>query len=401
MQPWVSCSAVGKRFAHYARPIDRLWEALSGRVRHETRWALRGVSLRLEQGESLAIVGRNGAGKSTLLKLVMGVLQPDEGHIQRHGRVTGLLELGAGFDVRLSGRENLRLNGMLLGMSGTELRAREDAIIDFAELREAIDQPLRVYSSGMVMRLGFAIAAHANARCLVVDEALAVGDAAFQQKCWDFLRQFKAQGGSLLLVSHDLNAVRLAADRALLLERGQMVCEGDVESVLTEYLRLIGGEGVRPAEAGGFGTGEVRIPSPPTLQVYPSDALAQQVACGQWVQLVVPVECAQAVSEVTLGFAVRDRFGAEVFGTNSWQHGQVFDFEAGERSVLRVRWRCELAPGHYTVTVALHPGAHHVGQCYHWWERALSFEVAGVLGPMFAGVVRLPVDGFFAVKATQ
>jgi len=389
---WLRCVGVGKRFAHYRRPADRLWEAITGRQRHTVQWAVRGVDLTVAAGESVAIIGRNGAGKSTLLKLVMGVLVPDEGRVEKSGRVTGLLELGAGFDARLSGRENLRLNGLLLGMTEEEVRRQEEAIVAFAELEGAIDWPLRSYSSGMVMRLGFAVAAHAGARCLVVDEALAVGDAAFQQKCWDFLRRFKGEGGSLLLVSHDLNAVRQVADRAVLLEAGTVRASGAVEPVVTEYLRLVGGERVEEVAAGGFGSGEVRFCAPPVLAV--GGVAVRQVACGEEVELVLPVAAAEDVAEVSVGFAVRDRFGVEVFGMNSWQWGRVFAWRAGERGEVRVRWRCELAPGGYTVTVALHPGAHHVGRCFHWWERALSFEVAGVVGPPFAGLVRLPVRDF-------
>lgn len=389
---WVRCAQVGKRFLQYRRPVDRLWEALFGGRRHTVQWAVRGVNLSVAAGEAVAVVGRNGAGKSTLLKVVMGVLVPDEGAVTRRGGVTGLLELGAGFDPRLSGRENLRLNGLLLGMSEAAVRRQEEAIIAFAELAHAIDLPLRSYSSGMVMRLGFAVAAHAGARCLVVDEALAVGDAAFQQKCWDFLRRFRREGGSLLLVSHDLNAVRQVADRAVLLEQGQVAAEGDVEMVVTEYLRLIGGEEARSVSEGGFGSGEVRFVAAPTLVV--QGVAVTQVACGQEVALVARVRAHAAVEGVSFGFAVRDRFGVEVFGMNSWQWGRTFAFAAGEERTVRVRWRCELAPGAYTITVALHPGAHHVGQCFHWWERALAFEVAGVLGPPFAGVARLPVIAF-------
>jgi len=197
---------------------------------------LRGLDLDVRHGECVALVGRNGAGKSTLLSLISKIYKPTSGEIVVDGRIAPLLELGAGFHPDLTGLENILYNGMILGLTRKEVNARMQAIVDFAELQSHIDSPVRAYSSGMMARLGFSIAAHVDADILIVDEVLAVGDYAFEKKCYDYIDEFRNGGGTILFVSHNADAVRRVADRVVWLAGGEVRMDGDVEEVLGEYL---------------------------------------------------------------------------------------------------------------------------------------------------------------------
>jgi ABC-2 type transport system ATP-binding protein len=208
---------------------------IRGRVRYQDVWALRGATFEAERGETLGIVGANGAGKSTLLKCVAGVLQPTEGRVRVWGRVVPLIELGAGFELELTGRENTFLNGAVLGFSGTEVRERLDDIVEFAELGDFIDAPLRTYSSGMVARLAFAVATHSKPEVLIIDEVLAVGDATFQKRSFERIVSFRESGTTILLVSHDLTAVATLCHRVVWLDHGCVRKVGPAPEVLADY----------------------------------------------------------------------------------------------------------------------------------------------------------------------
>ena len=208
-------------------------EAASG---FETRRALGGVSFTIGRGEAVALVGRNGSGKSTLLSILSRIYLPSAGEARLRGRMMSLLELGAGFDGELTGNQNIFFNGVILGLSEDAVAARYDAILDFAELdRQAMDLPVRMYSSGMQLRLGFAIAVHLEADILLIDEGLAVGDEGFQEKCFAKIEEFKTQGKTILMVTHELDHVERLADRVLWLEKGLLVRDGGVAEVLAEY----------------------------------------------------------------------------------------------------------------------------------------------------------------------
>jgi ABC-type polysaccharide/polyol phosphate transport system ATPase subunit len=206
-----------------------------GRQKPEPFWALQGVSLDVRRGESLGVIGANGSGKSTLLRLIAGITRPSAGSIAVRGRVSALLELGAGFHAQISGRENAVLNAVLLGLSIREARERLDEIVAFAELEEFIEEPMRTYSYGMYLRLGFSVAVHVRPEILMVDEVLAVGDAEFQAKCFAHLEGLRAQGVTIVIVSHDLPAVERFTDRVVLLERGRLAAEGPAPEVIERY----------------------------------------------------------------------------------------------------------------------------------------------------------------------
>jgi len=206
----------------------------------ELFWALRGITFDVRPGEIVGIIGRNGAGKSTLLKIISRIVKPTSGEVNIFGRVGSLLEIGTGFHPDLSGRENIFLNGAILGMSRQEMRRKFDDIVGFAEVETFLDTPVKYYSTGMYMRLAFAVAAHFEPEVLILDEVLAVGDAAFQQKCLAKMKQVSAQGRTIFFVSHDMMSVRQFCSRALLLEGGKLVADGDVIPVITSYLESIG-----------------------------------------------------------------------------------------------------------------------------------------------------------------
>ena len=228
-----------RTFASLKSHAAALAKTLARREAHsgfEVRRALNGVTFRVPQGETVALVGRNGSGKSTLLSILSRIYLPTAGEARLTGRMMSLLELGAGFDAELTGNQNIFFNGVILGLTEDDVAARYDAILDFAELdRQAMDLPVRMYSSGMQLRLGFAIAVHLDADLLLVDEGLAVGDEGFQEKCFRKMEEFKAQGKTILMVTHELDHVERLADRVLWLDKGELIRDGDVPSVLAEY----------------------------------------------------------------------------------------------------------------------------------------------------------------------
>jgi len=241
----IQVDGVSRRFVVRARETHTLKELLvaRGRTGAQEVWALRDVSLAVAPGEAVGLVGRNGSGKSTLLRLIAGIIAPTEGRVEAGGRVGSLLELGAGFHPDFTGRENVELNGMLQGLTRARIRERFDEIVAFAELEHAIDRPVRTYSSGMTMRLGFAIAAFLEADVLLLDEVFAVGDESFQRKCFGVIAAFKERGGTILFVSHDASAVERLCDRAVLLRDGALAFDGPVHEAITRYRRALAEDG--------------------------------------------------------------------------------------------------------------------------------------------------------------
>ncbi|WP_193727645.1 ABC transporter ATP-binding protein [Paraburkholderia franconis] len=382
-----------KQFNIYNRPADRLIQGLTGKARYRRHVALDDISFSLARGEAIGVLGQNGAGKSTLLKLVSGVLEADSGTIRRNGRITGLLELGTGFDSKLSGRDNIAVNARLIGMTGDEIAERLNDIIAFSELGEFIDAPVRTYSSGMVMRLGFAIAIHADPVCFIVDEALAVGDARFQQKCLKRIRAFRDRGGSILYVSHDINSVKLLCDRALLLSNGKVIFDGGPEEAAQSYYRLIAGvddalRNARDDEQESYGAMRTRI-----LQVTMANRFGVGDRFGSGEQVTVTLDCESLQdAELSVGILIRDRFGQDVFGTNTSLLGKPAVFQQGGHVECRFSLPLNFAPGKYTLTVALHTDDTHVHDCQHWWDAAATFEIAGFTKTPFSGLCYVPVE---------
>ena len=285
-QPAIAVEGLSKCYHIYDKPRDRLAQALWGGRRRFYRefWALRDVSFEVPQGAAVGIVGRNGSGKSTLLQLVCGTLSPTTGSVQVRGRVAALLELGSGFNPELSGRENVFLNGAILGLSEEEVRSRYDAIVAFAEIGEFLDQPIRTYSSGMVVRLAFAVSVNVDADILVIDEALAVGDARFQLKCAKAMDRMRDQGKTLLFVSHDGGAIKRLCSEAVLLERGKLLLRASPNDTLNIYSKLLAddrGEAAIAADIEALARAPRGVAPAPTPAQDQGDARAARIIAAE------------------------------------------------------------------------------------------------------------------------
>lgn len=384
---------VTKQFKLYRKPSDRLKEILLRKPYHQVFKALNNISFKIESGEVLGIIGPNGAGKSTLLKILSGVLKPDSGEVIKKGRLTALLELGTGFNFELSGYENIYLNGTLIGMTKEEIRKKEKQIIDFSELGNFIYEPLKTYSSGMVMRLAFSIAIHAEPDCFLVDEALSVGDAHFQQKCLKKLKNLKENGMSIIFVSHDLNAVKILCDRAILLYRGEIFSSGEPEKVINAYNFLLAkmedSSLEIPLEKEDYGTKEVEITDVGISGLY---SKGKVLSSGEPAEVRVKIKSKINVENATVGILIRDRFGQDIFGTNTELLKVKIPLKEGEEKEIIFKLPMNIGPGKYTLTVAAHKGLIHSEKCYHWIDNCISFEVAGFYKDQFTGIVYLPAS---------
>ncbi|OUW01410.1 MAG: hypothetical protein CBD16_05580 [Betaproteobacteria bacterium TMED156] len=388
----LSINNLSKGFRLYKSPSDRFLEIVLRTSRHKYHQALNDVSFELGRGEALGIIGANGAGKSTLLKVLLGVIVPDSGNIAVDGRITGLLELGTGFNHELSGIENLRINASFMGMSDQDIKRSSKEIVDFSEIGEFINEPLKIYSSGMIMRLAFSIAINANPDYFVVDEALAVGDAYFQQKCIRKILEFRNKGGSLLFVSHDLNAVKLLCDRVMVLEQGRVLEIGSPNEATKVYNRSLARKGSQSITFGKntnskeFGTLRAEIIKCTLTGEFSGN---NKISSGEKVNIRCNVLCHELIDDLVLGFIIRDKFGQDIYGTNSFLMG--VNFPKAINKPLQAVWNfvMNVGPGKYTLVTALHVGPDHTVECLHWKDATLEFEVAGINGPNFIGLCKL------------
>ncbi len=316
--------------------------------------ALREVSLSVEPGEALGLVGRNGSGKTTLLRLIAGLFSPSSGRVTTAGRIGSLLELGAGFHPDFTGRENVYLNGSIHGLTRARIRELMDEIVAFAELERAIDLPVRTYSSGMYMRLGFSVAAHIEADVLLLDEVFAVGDEDFQRKCFGKIREFKSRGGTIVFVSHDAQAVERLCDRAVLLRQGEVVFNGQTRQAIAEYRRLLAGERSPDELAAGlreWGSGEARIVSARLLDADGDERY--QFAGGEAAAVELLVSSQGNVAAPSVALELRDNDGVILAGVTQETDALGWSASAGER---RLRFELEhlpLAEGHFHLRCSL------------------------------------------------
>jgi ABC-type polysaccharide/polyol phosphate transport system ATPase subunit len=308
----VLADGVSRRFRVHARETRTLKDLVvaRGRTGGEDVWALRDVSTEIAPGEAVGLIGRNGSGKSTLLRVLAGIIKPTTGTVQVAGRIGSLLELGAGFHPDFSGRENVYLNGSIQGLRRAEIRERFDEIVAFAEVEHAIDRPVRTYSSGMAMRLGFAIAAFLQADVLLLDEVFAVGDENFQRKCFGVIAAFKNQGGTILFVSHDAQAVERLCERSILLSSGEMVYDGPTHEAIARYRRILADE-LDPAERGAglreWGSGEAEIAGARLLDA--SGGERRQFLAGEPLRLDIDLRSHTTIEAPRLHLEVRDTTG--------------------------------------------------------------------------------------------
>ncbi|MBF0103264.1 MAG: ABC transporter ATP-binding protein [Desulfobacterales bacterium] len=384
---------ITKIFKLYRSPADRLKEIVLRKPYHTQFTAVDHVSFQVNNGHTLGIIGLNGAGKSTLLKLLTGVLIADEGKMHIDGKITGLLELGTGFNAEMSGIQNIYMNGIFLGMTKDEIQSKERHIIDFAELGPFIHESLKTYSSGMVMRLAFAIAIHADPTCFVVDEALSVGDAHFQQKCMAKIREFRSKGGSIIFVSHDMNAVKMLCDDALLLHKGAVIERGTPEQVVNSYNYFV--SKIRDTEnkivntddqKRTYGTFEVHLIE---VQLQGKESRSEMISSGEEAVIRIVVKANDYLDDVTVGICIDDKYGQNIFGTNTYYYDQKIILEKDTCYEITFTMIMNIGPGKYTLTVALHSQETHVERCYVWSSQVMNFEVAGNRGASFIGVCKL------------
>lgn len=442
----ISVTSLSKRYEMYHTPRDRLKQFVLPRLARLTGqvpkqffsefWALKDISFEVKKGEAVGIVGRNGSGKSTLLQIITGTLSPTSGSVSTHGRIAALLELGSGFNPDFSGRENVYLNGALLGFSNEQIDAKFDEIAAFADIGQHLDQPVKTYSSGMLLRLAFAVQVQVEPEILIVDEALAVGDALFQKRCFQRIEKLVSDGTTLLFVSHDQESVRTLTNRALLLSKGKAASWGPSSEVVLEYRRLLHDEesayfsglakdmterarlakmavassvsghdasapskaeaALKPQAVGGrserlsFGDGEVQIVDVETLDgennpcsiYYPSERLRIRVTC----------ESKANINKLNVAVRLRNKEGIKIYSWGTLNQdmsiragnvdGLVFwerQFEIGERFQVVLDCVCNLGVNLYEVqaAVAFEETPDYLSQrMLHWVDEAAFFQVA-------------------------
>lgn len=397
--PVLEVEHLGKVYRCYRRELHRVLGWFSIPIAPvEEHWVLRDIGFAVAPGEALGIVGRNGAGKSTLLKMITGTTRPTEGTVRLGGKVAAILELGMGFNPELTGRQNVYFAAGMMGFLRSETDGALGRIEDFAELGAYFEQPLRVYSSGMQMRLAFAVATAFRPDVLIIDEALAVGDTYFQHKSMDRIRSFREQGTSLILVSHDKMAVQSLCDRAILLDGGRVARDGTPESVLDYYNALIAlkeDESIETRQTEGGRTQTISGSRKASIQaVRLLDAKGDEadvVNVGADVTLRVDVRVDVAVPRLVLGYAVKDRLGQTLYGTNTHYTGQAMENPpVGTEASFRIAFKAALGPGSYSVTLALSGSESHIGDNYEWRDLALLFTVVNLDKQTFDGNFFMP-----------
>jgi lipopolysaccharide transport system ATP-binding protein len=390
----ISLKNVSKCYKRYSHPVDRLKELLLPNKNHaDIFWALQEINLKVAEGETLGIIGQNGSGKSTLLQIIAGTLTPTTGEIGVNGRVSALLELGSGFNPEFTGRQNVFFNGQILGLSREEVEAKFDDIAAFAEIGDFLDRPVKTYSSGMAVRLAFAVVANTEPKILIVDEALAVGDAKFQARCMKRIRRLKEQGVTILFVSHDSSTVKMLCQRAVLLNHGKVLEVGNPKDVVNRYIALlssdttsvdVGVEEVTNANRDEFISPEqesfmhrhgnklailndVKITSDDGSQV------KTKLETGSVFNIVVSLEVKGELSDLVIGISIRNLMGVVIYGTNTQlMNVKLPQLNKGQQVTATFRIPCCLNKGTYTVTVGIHSEE---GLSYDWIDELVVFEV--------------------------
>lgn len=385
---------LGKAYRTYKSEWQRFgrWVGIPCKP-NEEHWVLRHLSFEIQPGEAIGIVGQNGAGKSTLLKMITGTLQPSEGAVQVNGRIAAILELGMGFNPELSGRENVFHAAGLMGFSAHQIQEAMADIEDFAEIGEYFDQAVRTYSSGMQMRVAFAVATAYRPEILIVDEALSVGDSYFQHKSFNRIRDFQEQGTTLLIVSHDRSAIQSLCDRAILLEQGRILKDGNPEEVFDYYNAIIAERENSTVEVTQLdngklqtssGTGEARVQN---IALFNSKGeKTVYVTVGEVVELKVSVKVFHNIENLVIGYGIKDRLGQVMYGTNTWHTKQIVK-QPSVNDIINYTFAfsANLGVGTYSIQTALVNSDTHLERNYEWRDLALVFDVVNEKKVQFSG----------------
>lgn len=385
---------ISKSFIDYASEWQRIfsWFGLKSKCKEEHK-ILKNINFSLSSGEAVGIVGQNGAGKSTLLKIITGTLKPSNGNIHIAGRISAILELGMGFNPDLTGRQNVYHSMGMMGYTVPQIDAVIDDLETFAEIGEYFDEPVRTYSSGMQLRVAFGVVTAYRPEILIVDEALSVGDAYFQHKSLARIKEFQEQGTTLLLVSHDRGAIQAICDRAILLEKGSVIKDGNPEEVMDFYNALIAekeNSTVKQVvkEDGKVettsGTGEATVEE---IGLYNEKGeMVEFIGVGDPVELRIKVKVHQDIESLVLGYGIKDRLGQVMYGTNTWHMEQVLkDIKKGDIYSFTLAFPANFGVGSYSVETALHSTDTHLSDNYEWKALALVFNVININKFQFTG----------------
>ncbi|MBT9316769.1 ABC transporter ATP-binding protein [Leptothoe spongobia] len=426
----ISLTNVSKAFKRYHRPVDRLKEILlPGKQRADEFWALQNINLEIPKGETIGIIGRNGSGKSTLLQIIAGTLQPTTGNIKVNGRVSALLELGSGFNPEFTGRQNVFFNGRILGLSQDEIAARFDEIADFADIGDFIDQPVKTYSSGMFVRLAFAVAVHVEPEVLIVDEALAVGDVVFQHKCMRRIKALMDANVTTLFVSHDASAVKTLCKSAFMLEAGKFYASGAPNDVFIEYMKLVTEielnqstkesshanalQQVFPADNKNSsqelkvnpsrrGSGRATIDRIQLFHENGDLAIASPIfKFNENISFLADVSINAPLESFILGFFICDKNGNELFGSNTKEENvAIGSLNTGDKFTFKFSFKLPLRAGGYSLTVA---GAEdYTTTTCDWLDNVTVFTVEMPRsGRLITASVDIPVDIDLIVKPNR
>jgi len=393
--------------AHTARQLFGADSALAARCAKEAQrgfreiQALRSVSLQIGRGEVVGLIGYNGSGKSTLLQIIAGTLSPSSGRIAVRGKVAALLELGSGMNPDFSGRENAYLYGSILGVSRQFLESRMHAIEAFAEIGQFFDDPVRTYSTGMAARLAFAVLTQLDPDILIVDEALSVGDAYFQHKSINLIRQFQEAGKTMLVVSHDAATIKTMCSRAIILEHGVVIREGQAATVCDYYNALVAKKQkdleIRQIErAKGqviTRSGDRRAVISDVEVLGTNGAPSRAFTIGEAIRIVCLIDATSPLDNPTVGIILRDRLGNHVFGSNTFNHKvSLGHFEPGQRVQVTFSLPLRIGTGQYSLTTSLHSGTDHLTDNYDWQDNAIVFSVLPNADPYFIGTAQLPLQ---------
>ena len=368
------------------------------RSRYEERKVLRGISFSVKKGEAIGLIGHNGCGKSTTLKLLTRIMYPDSGSIKMQGRVSSLIELGAGFHPDMSGRENIYTNAAIFGLNKKEIDSRIQSIIDFSELKDFIDNPVRTYSSGMYMRLAFSVAINVDADILLIDEILAVGDANFQSKCFNKLREIKSHGTTIVIVSHSLGQIEQICDRSIWIHEGLIKAEGPPKEIDLEYLdymsRKIQDRNKKSEEAADteepaenkdgkrWGSGEARIKR---IRSFASDGTEQSVfRVGEDIRLTVDYTVKKPVQDAVIGFGIFDMNGVQCYGTNT-RIDKLPEMTLTKDGTAEITMKnVQLLSGEYMIDIAIEQGE---GIPVDYYRQAYKIQMLSAYGD--AGIARV------------
>lgn len=399
IDPVLEVKGLGKAFRDYGSEFKRFASWFGVRVTPKAEhWVIRDISFAVGRGEAIGIVGQNGAGKSTLLKLITRTLMPSEGAVSVNGRIAAILELGMGFSPDLTGRQNVYHAAGLMGFTREQIDRAMPDIEAFSEIGDYFDEYVRTYSSGMQMRVAFSVATAFRPDILIVDEALSVGDAYFQHKCFKRIKEFREQGTSLMIVSHDSGAIQSLCDRAILLQSGRVLKDGDPVEVMDAYNALIAERENSTMKVERLEGGQLQTTSGTLEAVVDSIRLyseqgdpVEYVDVGQPVELRIEVKINADIPRLVLGYLIKDRLGQSIFGTNTHHTKQVVeDVKAGQAVRYVARFPMNLGPGTYSISTALVSTDTHLVDNYEWRDLALIFTVANHSHPHFVGNAWIP-----------